>query len=237
MANLCVNARDAISGIGQITIETGNVAFDAFECEERAGFLPGSYVMLVVSDDGCGMDRKTVEKVFEPFFTTKEAGRGTGLGLSTVYGIVRQNDGFINTYSEPGRGTTFKIYLPRHLSEDETEKAEAVADIPRSRGETILLVEDDPTLLEMGQMMLQRLGYDVISTPRAGEALQLVTETDREIHMFITDVVMPEMNGRELADRLLVIRPGMKHLFMSGYTADVIVHQGVLEEQGIFIDS
>ena len=236
LANLCVNARDAIKEVGKVSIKTGTVLFDEDSCMAYADCLPGTYVRLSVSDDGCGMDRETQDHIFEPFFTTKEVGQGTGLGMATVYGIVKQNEGFIQIYSEPDIGTTFNIYLPQHTAGEESKGSEAASEaVPRSRGETVLMVEDDITMREMGRMMLQRLGYSVLPAPTPGEAIRIVEDERIDIQMFITDVVMPEMNGRELADRLLEIRPGMKHLFMSGYTADVIAHRGVLDEGINFI--
>jgi PAS domain S-box-containing protein len=235
LANLCVNARDAITQVGKITIKTGTSMFDDVSCSAHADCLPGEYVQITVIDDGCGMDRETQEHIFEPFFTTKGVGQGTGLGLATVYGIVKQNDGFIQIYSEPGIGTTFNIYLPRHAAGAETP-IEAIDDaIPRSRGETVMMVEDDPTLREMGLLMLQRLGYNVLLPATPAEAIRMADDDRTDIQLLITDVVMPEMNGRELADRLLAIRPGIRHLFMSGYPADVIAHQGVLEKGVNFI--
>ncbi len=235
LANLCVNARDAIANVGRLSIKTETVFKDEFSCKAHVDCVPGDYVMLSVSDNGCGMEKETADHIFEPFFTTKKLGHGTGLGLATVYGIVKQNKGFINLYSELGDGTTFNIYLPRHGTQPAIESAESAHKIPRSRGETILLVEDDPTLLEMGLMMLQRLGYTVLSAAAPSEAVRLVEDVDIKLDLFITDVVMPEMNGRELAERLMAIRPDMKHLFMSGYTADIIAHQGVLDEGVNFI--
>jgi PAS domain S-box-containing protein len=235
LANLCVNARDAISGIGKITIETGNSTFDADYCAAHAGFAPGQYVMLAVSDDGCGLDKETMACIFEPFFTTKEMGKGTGLGLATVYGIVKQNNGFINVYSEPGQGTTFKIYLPRHAGKIEQTWKEALVK-PDARGhETILLVEDEPAILELITMMLERQGYTILVAPTPGKAIRLAREHSGEIHLLMTDVVMPEMNGRDLAKNLLSLHPHLKRLFMSGYTANVIAHHGVLDEGVYFI--
>jgi PAS domain S-box-containing protein len=235
LANLCVNGRDAISDVGKIAIRTDTAAFDEISCGTHAECLPGDYVRLSVSDDGCGMDRETQQHVFEPFYTTKGLGQGTGLGLATVYGIVKQSDGFIQLSSEPGIGTTFDIYLPRQAASMEDEQTAGEETIPHSQGETILMVEDDPTMREMGRMMLQRLEYKVLIAATPNEALRIIEDESTEIQMFITDVVMPEMNGRELADRLLGIRPGLKHLFMSGYTADVIAHRGVLDEGVNFI--
>ena len=235
LANLCVNARDAIAGVGRITIETDLVSFDEVTCVSHAGCTPGAYVLLAISDTGCGIDKTTLNHIFEPFFTTKSVGEGTGLGLATVYGIVKQNKGFLGVYSEPGQGTTFKIYFPRHVLDGEAAVKSAGDDTPPGRGETILLVEDDPILLEMGEKMLQRLGYRVLPADTPGKALRLAEESRQEIHMFLTDVVMPEMNGRDLAERLRKIRPTIKHLFMSGYTTNIIAHQGILDRGINFI--
>jgi len=235
LANLCVNARDAISGVGKLTIETGNSTFDEGYCAAHAGFAPGQYAMLAVSDDGCGLDKETQAFIFEPFFTTKEMGKGTGLGLATVYGIVKQNNGFINVHSEPGQGTTFTIYLPRHMGTAARMQMEAPRE-PDARGhETILLVEDEPAILELITIMLERQGYTILAAPTPGEAIRLAREHAGEIHLLMTDVVMPEMNGRDLAKNLLSLYPHLKRLFMSGYTANVIAHHGVLDEGVYFI--
>jgi len=235
LANLCVNARDAIGDVGKITIETSTKTFDDAYCADHAGHMPGDFVLLTVSDDGCGMDRETQEHLFEPFFTTKEIGKGTGLGLATVYGIVKQNNGFIHVYSEPGQGTTFRIYLPRRwaAAESESRKETAAADAPGS--ETILLGEDEQAMLRMTTLMLSRLGYTVLTAGTPGEALALARENAAAISLLMTDVVMPEMNGRELARRLQSLYPGLKVLFTSGYTANVIAHRGVLDEGVNFI--
>ncbi len=235
LTNLCVNARDAIAGVGKVTIETENAVFDDTYCAQHAGFLAGEYVLLAVSDDGCGMDKNILDQIFEPFFTSKGVGRGTGLGLSTVYGIVKQNNGFINVYSEPGNGTTFRIYLPRCAGQAVDTQREGTAEIPLSRGETVLVVEDEPVLLTLCKMMLEELGYRVLAAGTPHEALGLAEEHASEIQLLITDVVMPEMNGQDLAERLQSLCPGMKILFMSGYTADVIAHRGVLDEGVNFI--
>jgi PAS domain S-box-containing protein len=235
LANLCVNARDAIAGVGKVTIETGMVTFDAEYCADHAGFVPGEFVLLAVSDDGCGMDKETIDNIFEPFFTTKDVTRGTGLGLATVFGIVKQNNGFVNVYSEPGKGTTFKIYLPHHVGEGVESRAEIVIETPKGRGETVLLVEDEPAIMEMAKRMLERLGYRVVATDTASEAIRLAGNHTGEMHLLITDVIMPEMNGRDLADQLHTVHPDIKILFMSGYTADVIAHRGVLDEGVNFI--
>jgi len=236
LANLCVNARDAISGVGRIVIETENVLLDDAYCAGHLGFIPGSYVQLAVSDDGCGMDGETLRHVFEPFFTTKGLGQGTGLGLATVYGVVRQNEGFVNVYSEPGQGTTFRIYLPRHESEGIPASREAEAPGAANRGgETLLLVEDEPAILNMGRAMLERMGYRVLAAGSPGEALRQVREWEGRIDLLLTDVIMPEMNGRDLATGLVSLYPDMGCLFMSGYTANAIAHHGVLDEQVFFI--
>jgi len=230
LANLCINARDAIAGVGKITIETGKVSFDDNYCEGHLGFVPGDFTLLAVSDDGCGMDKQSLENLFEPFFTTKDVDKGTGLGLATVYGIVKQNNGFINVYSEPNEGTTFKLYLPRHRipGEQVIEKSDVAPDARGS--ETVLLVEDEPAILKMTRTMLQRLGYSVLAAATPRQAIDFAQKHADPIHLLITDVVMPEMNGRELAQTLLSIHPKLKRLFMSGYTANVIAHRGVLDE-------
>ncbi|MFO8002504.1 MAG: PAS domain S-box protein [Marinilabilia sp.] len=235
LANLSVNARDAIDGVGRLTIETGKVSFDEAYCAEHPGFVPGDFVLLAVSDNGCGMDEETQKNLFEPFFTTKEVGKGTGLGLATVYGIVKQNNGFINVYSEPSYGTTFRIYLPRHRPVDTPARSEYADASDILGNETILLVEDEPTILKMTRIMLERLGYNVLIAVRPEEALNVAHEYDHEIHMLMTDVVMPEMNGWDLASKLLSLYPNLKWLFMSGYTEDVIAHHGVLDEGVNFI--
>ncbi|MBI5380335.1 MAG: PAS domain-containing protein [Opitutae bacterium] len=229
LANLTVNARDAITGTGKITIETANVSFDSSKVREHSDSMTGDFVQLVVSDTGHGMDQETRSHLFEPFFTTKRVGEGTGLGLATIYGIVKQNGGFINVYSEPGRGSAFKIFLPR-VAAGTTIAASIPA--PRSlRGtETVLLVEDEAQILQLGRRILERQGYHVLAARLPAEALTLATQHVAPIHLLITDVVMPTMNGRELQEQLAKIKPAMRCLFMSGYTADVIAHQGVLAE-------
>jgi len=240
LANLCVNARDAIANIGKITIETGvrALAADAAAVHEGAvheGVAPGDYVWLAVSDDGSGMDAATLSKAFEPFFTTKEIGKGTGLGLATVYGIAKQNGGFVDAQSELGRGTTFTIYLPGHAGKDIRERKDAVAGPFQPGQETVLLVEDEPPLLKVTRRMLERRGYKVLAASSSGQAIELAREHAGTIDLLVTDVVMPEMNGRDLAKSFLRLYPQAKRLFMSGYTADVIAHQGVLDEGVFFI--
>lgn len=236
LTNLCVNSRDAITGVGRITVETRNTTFGDASGNSHPGTVPGEYVMLAVSDNGCGMDKETADQIFEPFFTTKETGKGTGLGLATVYGIAQQNGGFVNVYSEPGRGSTFKAYLPRFHGEAATIAREATAEPPRGNGETVLLVEDVKVVLVLGRAMLERLGYTVIAAATPGEAIQAAKERGTEIDLLITDVIMPEMNGRDLANLLAGMIPGLKCLFVSGYTADAITHQGILEEGVSFLE-
>ena len=235
LANLFVNARDAIAGVGKITVETGNKTFAQEYYDTHARFVPGEYVRIVVSDSGSGMDKETLGHIFEPFFTTKEVGEGTGLGLATVYGAIRQNNGFINVYSEPGRGTTFTIYLPRNVDKAGLVLDENVEKPPFCGDENILLVEDEPTILNMTRLMLERLGYTVFSAGTPREALRMVSELDGKINLLLTDVVMPEMNGRDLAQNLLPFYPYLKCLFMSGYTSDIIAQQGILDEGVEFI--
>ena len=235
LANLCINGRDAIAEVGKIIIETGTIAFDDTYCAVHAGFTPGTYILLAVSDNGCGMEKEILDNLFEPFFTTKKLGQGTGLGLAMIYGIVKQNSGFINVYSEPEHGTTFKIYLPCHGAVTVQPGNKGPAD-PVVRGhETILLVEDEPAILRMTTMMLERLGYTVLATGTPREAIRLAKLHTTGIHLLMTDVVMPEMNGRDLADALSSFHPNLKRLFMSGYTANVIALQGVLDEGMDFI--
>jgi PAS domain S-box-containing protein len=229
LANLCVNARDAIDGSGKVTIETANTTLDEEYCACHPGFQPGKYVTLSVSDNGCGFGKDISDKIFEPFFTTKGM-VGTGLGLSTVYGIVKQNNGFINAYSEPGEGTTFKIYLPSQENETVWKTETELVNPEVSQGETILLVEDDRSILEMAAIMLERLNYKVLTANTPKEALQQAKEHAGQIHLLITDVIMPEMNGKELSTQLLAISPQLKVMYISGYTANVIAHHGILDE-------
>ena len=235
LANLCVNSRDAIPGVGKVTIKTENTKFDEAYCAFHTGFICGEYVMLAVSDDGSGMSKEVLDHLFEPFFTTKEVGKGTGLGLATVYGIVKQNEGFISVYSEPDSGSTFKIYLPRFAGEVLEPDAADAAETPKGRGETVLLVEDETVILNVVEAMLEELGYTVLAASTPGEALREAKDHGAEIKLLITDVVMPEMNGRDLVKLISNITPGLKYLFTSGYTADVIAHRGVLEEDLHFL--
>ncbi len=236
LANLGVNARDSITGVGKVTVETDNVRFDDDYCRQHEGFKPGDYVMTAVSDNGSGMDKNTLKMIFEPFFTTKNVGQGTGLGLSTVYGIVKQNNGFLNVYSEPGEGTTFKLYFPRHIEEAVQSQKRQVTAKDMGGDETILLVEDEKGILRMTTMMLERLGYNVLPASTPAEAMGIGGSYAGKIDMLITDVVMPEMSGHDMAKELLLAHPDLKCLFMSGYTANVIAHHGILDEGIQFIN-
>ncbi len=234
LINLASNARDAIVDVGSVTIETSNLTVGETYSNGQVGFAPGEYVQLSFSDTGRGMDRETLEKIFEPFFTTKPKGQGTGLGLSTVYGIVKQNQANINVYSEVGAGTTFKIYFPRYYGE--LDKEESVPESEDVNGhETILVVEDQADLLELAKRSLESYGYKVLTALSPGEAMIICQEYQSEIHLLLTDVVMPVMNGKELRDKIGSIIPGIRTLFMSGYTGNVIAHRGVLEEGVSFL--
>jgi PAS domain S-box-containing protein len=235
IANLCVNARDAIAGSGKLTIATYNIILDEDYCTDHVGSVPGEYVVLTVSDNGCGMDEETMSKIFEPFFTTKPLGEGTGLGLATVYGVVKQNNGYISVSSEPDQGTIFKIYLPRHVGKIlEVPVGGAVEQAQRGM-ETILLVEDELAILEMTSIILEKLGYRVLAANTPSRALQLANEFAGKINLILTDVIMPEMTGSELAQEIDSFDPNIKILFMSGYTSNFIAQQGKLGDNVHFI--
>jgi CheY-like chemotaxis protein len=234
LMNLLVNARDAMRTGGKITITTDNVMIDESVVKKHLSMQSGPHIKLTVSDTGTGMDAETQKRIFEPFFTTKEVGKGTGLGLSTVYGIVKQSDGYISVYSEVGHGTTFKVYLPRV---DEAVESEAAIEQAVSGGtETILIVEDEEMVRTLANTILKGFGYNVLEAANGAAGFQLCQEYQEQIHLLLTDVVMPQMSGRELATQVASLRPDMKVLYMSGYTDDVIVHHGVLEEGTPFLE-
>ncbi len=233
--NLAVNARDAMPNGGKLTIETQNVELNQEYVRGHLSAQPGSYVMLAVSDTGVGMDAATQARIFEPFFTTKEKGKGTGLGLATVYGIVKQSGGWIWVYSEPGHGTTFKVYFPR-VAEVAAPAAPTPAPPASVRGsETVLLVEDEEMILKLVHKVLQANGYTVLVAASGGDAERVAGQHDGPIHLLMTDVVLPGLNGREVARRLEATRPGIRVLYLSGYTDDAIVHHGVLEPGVAFL--
>lgn len=236
LVNLCVNARDAIGGVGKVTIETRNRIFDDAYCRHYEGCHAGDYAMLAVTDDGCGMDQETLKKIFEPFFTTKKIGEGTGLGLSTVYGIVRQSGGFVTAYSEPGKGSVFCIYLPRSKQAGEYKSVVPPPPVERVGGtETILLVEDESSVRVTASLLLKHLGYTVLEAESPLAALRLASEHAGGIDLLMTDVIMPGMSGRALAEKLSASAPSLKILFMSGYTANVIGDRGILEGNLAFL--
>jgi two-component system cell cycle sensor histidine kinase/response regulator CckA len=229
LMNLVVNARDAMPTGGKLTLETANVVLDAGFMMPGSSVKPGPYVTLAVTDTGCGMDAKTAERIFEPFFTTKERGKGTGLGLSTVYGIVRQSGGEIFVQSQPGQGTTFRIYLPR----TEAAVLEVPVSLPaptRMTGdETILIVEDETAVRDLAKQVLVKVGYTVMTAANGDEALRMCERHRGKIHLALTDVVMPGMGGRVFAEQLSKVRPEIKILYMSGYTDDTIDNHGTLD--------
>jgi len=235
LANLCANARDAIGKTGMITITTGALHADAAFCRNLPESYPGDFIVLSITDSGCGIDEKTIGQLFEPFFTTKEFGTGTGLGLATVYGIVKQNHGFIKVTSQPGKGTCFKIFLPDHGPANFEEPVTSTVLKPVAGHETILLVEDEEAILTITSMMLEAAGYRVITASSPSEAIKAAQNSQCKVQLLLSDVVMPGMNGKEMAERLKEMQPGLKCLFMSGYTADVIARQDLSEESLNFL--
>ena len=233
--NMAVNSRDAMPEGGILTIETANVTIDDYYCNHHVGFIPGDYIMLAISDTGIGMDKETQAHIFEPFFTTKQTGKGTGLGLSTVYGIVKQNKGYINCYSEPNKGTTFKIYFPRFIGKK--EKVSSTVEITNicSGNETILLVEDEDIVRGFAKDILKQFGYNVLVASNPKDAINICKQYNDDIHLLLTDVVMPDMNGKKLYESISTIRPDIRILYMSGYTANAIAHRGILEKGTPFI--
>mgnify|MGYP000569033885 CR=1 FL=1 len=235
LANLCVNARDAIGGVGSITIETAKIMLDSAYCASRADIMPGEFLVLGVTDDGCGMSEETKSSIFDPFFTTKAEGEGTGLGLATVYGIVKQNKGSIEVYSVPGEGSAFRIYLPCSQKSAEIEEENDSEKMRVGGDEIILLVEDEQSIRDVSTQILKSLGYTVLTADAPAEALKIMAQRSGGVDLLITDVVMPGMNGKQLAEELSAKQPGLKVLFVSGYTADVIADRGVLHEGVTFL--
>jgi two-component system NtrC family sensor kinase len=228
LLNLALNARDAMPEGGKLTIETSNAYLDEQYCRQHEGVVPGQYVLIAVTDNGTGMSRETLEKAFEPFFTTKETGKGTGLGLSQVYGFMKQSGGHVKIYSEPGEGTTINLYLPRHDGDDTTGPVDEPAGSDRGNGETILIVEDDDGVRQYASEILRDLNYQIIEARDAASALRLL-DADKPFDLLLTDVVLPGKNGRELATEIEKRRPGIKVIFMTGYSRNAIVHHGRLD--------
>jgi len=227
--NLCVNARDAMPKGGKLTIETENVGIDDEYCQQNLWAHPGRYVLITVTDTGCGMDAATMEHIFEPFFTTKGTGKGTGLGLSTVYGIIRQHEGMVRVYSELNKGTTFKVYLPAFERPADTVGSK-IEGLPPGGTETILVAEDDESLRDLACRTLEHAGYRVIAAADGAEALELFEKNEKAIQFLLLDVVMPEKGGREVFDGVRGKRPGIPALFASGYSENAIHTNFVLEK-------
>jgi CheY-like chemotaxis protein len=228
LLNLALNARDAMPDGGKLTVETSNAYLDDEYCRVHDGIKPGQYVLVAVSDSGVGMPAATIERAFDPFFTTKDTGKGTGLGLSQVYGFVKQSGGHVKIYSEPGEGTTVKLYLPRFHGEEPAAPPEEPAGSDRGQGETILVVEDDDGVRQYAAEILRDLNYQVIEAKDSAAALRLL-DADKKFDLLLTDVVVPGKNGRQLADEVKRRRPDAKIVFMTGYSRNAIVHQGRLD--------
>ncbi|MDD5090414.1 MAG: ATP-binding protein [Candidatus Wallbacteria bacterium] len=228
LVNLCINSRDSITGFGRITVRTGNISFDAESCAGHPGYEQGEFAWITVSDNGCGMSSEVMQNIYDPFFTTKEIGKGTGLGLAMVHGAVKQNNGFINVESRQGQGTDFTIYLPRCKSPAMPVLRELVPSVSPAGRETILLVEDEPGILETTALLLRREGYTVLTAGSPCEAVNHARVHSGAIRLLLSDVVMPEMNGRDLSARILSFQPGIKCLYMSGYNADILAHNGII---------
>jgi len=235
LMNLVVNARDAMPSGGRIIVETANVDLDKAYASEHVTVKPGSYVMLAVSDTGTGISAETAAHIFEPFFTTKGGTKGTGLGLATVYGIVKQSGGYIWVYSEPGKGATFKVYFPRVDEQAEASTRGSKATSTKRGSETLLLVEDDDAVRELTEEVLSSQGYKVITASGPKQAEEIAAARGKEIDLVVTDVIMPTLSGRELVKRLMAMNPKLRVLYMSGYTDNVIAQGGVLEEGLAFL--
>ncbi|HEV8267738.1 MAG TPA: ATP-binding protein, partial [Thermoanaerobaculia bacterium] len=235
LVNLAINARDAMPEGGELVVETDRVELDETYCRRELDVIPGTYVMLAVSDTGHGMEQAVKARIFEPFFTTKEKGKGTGLGLATVYGVVKQSGGHVAVYSEPGHGTTFRVYLPPCGEVGQSEgRAPGARSVPRGE-ETVLVVEDEETLRGLVRHCLEPLGYRVLLAENAAEALKIAEKVPGRIDLLLTDVVLPGWSGRELAERMAVARPSTRVLYMSGYTDDAIVRHGILSSELEFL--
>jgi CheY-like chemotaxis protein len=234
LMNLVVNARDAMPDGGTLTIETSEAILDESYTRIHQGVRPGPHVVLSVSDTGKGIPPDVKEKIFEPFFTTKQKGQGTGLGLATVYGIVRQHNGHIFVYSEVDKGSVFKIYLPASTERPEEEKLASSEAMPKG-AETILVVDDDPSIVDIITQVLEPLGYHIRSAWDPREALELAKASSETIDLLLTDVIMPNLNGRQLAESLLKSRPGLRVIFMSGYTDNIMEHHGILRKGAMFV--
>jgi len=233
--NLVVNARDAMPQGGKITIETANVVLDESYCRSHAEVKAGRYIMVALSDNGCGMGEHTKARIFEPFFTTKEPGKGTGLGLAMIHGFIKQSGGHVFVYSEPGVGSTFKIYLPEVEAARSSGKSHpGIEKIPHG-DETILLVEDEAGVRAITRHVLQTCGYTVLEAAHGGEAIRLAEKHQGSVHLLLTDVVMPGMGGRLVAERVVALKPGTKVVYLSGYTDDAVVRHGVLESEVAFL--
>jgi signal transduction histidine kinase/CheY-like chemotaxis protein len=228
LLNLALNARDAMPEGGKLTIETSNAYLDEEYCSHHEGLPPGQYILIAVTDNGAGMSAETIDHAFEPFFTTKEAGKGTGLGLSQVYGFMKQSDGHVKIYSEPGEGTTIKLYLPRRVGDETALSGDDDVGSKRGRAETILIVEDDDGVRQYASEILRDLNYQVIEAKDSATALRLL-DADKKFDLLLTDVVLPGKNGRELASEVENRRPGTKVIFMTGYSRNAIVHHGRLD--------
>jgi len=235
LMNLVVNARDAMPQGGKLTIDTSNSVLDSTYCRAHTEVKPGRYILLAVSDTGCGMDEKTQACIFEPFYTTKSVGKGTGLGLAMVYGFIKQSGGHICVYSEVGLGSTFKMYLPEVGAVPSSGELPADNETMPGGDETILLAEDDSAVRAHTRRVLERCGYTVLEAAQGAEALRLAETETGPLHLLVSDVVMPEMGGRRLVERVLALKPGIKVLCLSGYTADAVVRHGVLESEIAFL--